>query len=124
MSGTSMDGLDCGLFEISIKTNYQLDWNCLDFKTFAYSKNVKKVIVNALSGDERLISHANKKLTILFANISSKFLMGRDIDFISLHGQTILHIDGKMTKQIGSPNQLLKKLNVPVIYNFRQEEEQ
>ena len=44
MSGTSMDGLDCGLFDISLTSDYQLDWKLIDFKTIPYSKkNAKHV---------------------------------------------------------------------------------
>ena len=34
MSGTSMDGLDCGLFDIALSYDYLLDWKCHAFKTF------------------------------------------------------------------------------------------
>ena len=36
MSGTSMDGLDCGLFDIILTYDYHLRWECHNFKTFPY----------------------------------------------------------------------------------------
>ena len=43
MSGTSMDGLDCGLFDISLTSDYQLDWKLIDFKTIPYSKKMRNL---------------------------------------------------------------------------------
>ena len=40
MSGTSMDGLDCGLFELSLQKDYTISWNILDFKTIACEENL------------------------------------------------------------------------------------
>ena len=55
MSGTSMDGLDCGLFDIFLTSNYELDWSCIEFITFPYSEEIRESICNALEGDEAVI---------------------------------------------------------------------
>jgi 1,6-anhydro-N-acetylmuramate kinase len=55
MSGTSMDGLDCGLFEISLATDYHLNWEFIDYNTVSYSKKIRESICNTLLGEEDLI---------------------------------------------------------------------
>ena len=110
MSGTSMDGLDCGLFEISLTSDYQLNWNCIDFKTFSYSAKIRESISNALAGDERVVRAVEGILGQEFAGISKEFINGRKIDLIASHGQTISHEDGFSTRQIGNPQYLQKKV--------------
>ena len=45
MSGTSMDGLDCCLANIDIDSNEHLNYKVIDFQTYSYSNNVKRVIL-------------------------------------------------------------------------------
>ena len=46
--------------------------------------------------------------------------MGKDKpDLIASHGQTISHISGTSTMQVGNPKYLHNAYNKPVIYNFR-----
>ena len=120
MSGTSMDGLDCGLFDISLSPQYKLEWSCVDFITFSYRNNVRQSIINALSKGDKYISIANNILGNEFARKSIKFLNGRNIDLISLHGQTVAHSDGESTLQVGNPETLYEYLKVPVVFNIRQ----
>lgn len=120
MSGTSMDGLDCGLFEISLTSDYQLNWNCIDFITFSHSAEIRESISNALAGDEGVVRAADRILGQEFAVISKEFINGRKIDLIASHGQTIAHDDGVSTRQIGNPQYLQKIFQVPLVFNFRQ----
>ena len=120
MSGTSMDGIDCGLFDISLSPQYKLEWSCVDFITFSYRNNVRQSIINALSKGDKYISIANEILGNEFVHKSIKFLNGRNIDLISSHGQTIAHIDGESTLQVGNPEILYKYFKVPVVFNIRQ----
>ena len=120
MSGTSMDGLDCGLFNISLTSEYELDWSCIEFMTYPNSGNIRQSISNALEGDELAIKDADKILGMEFSAISAKFINERPIDLISTHGQTVDHNDGVSTLQIGSPEFLSETFQVPVVYNFRQ----
>ncbi len=120
MSGTSMDGLDCGLFEISLTSDYQLNWNCIEFQTYPYSKDIHELIRSALEGDIGVIKDADRKLGKEFSVISEGFINGREIDLLASHGQTIAHEDSVSTQQIGDPQYLQNIFQVPVIYNFRQ----
>ena len=120
MSGTSMDGLDCGLFEIILTSNYKLDWTCIDFQTFPYSAGIRDSIQKSLQPNKELIEETDRKLGMEFAVLSKKFIRDRKIDLIAIHGQTIAHDDGISTQQIGDPKYLQQKIQVPVVYNFRQ----
>ena len=120
MSGTSMDGLDCGLFNISLTSGYALDWSCIEFMTYPYSEDICQSISNALKGDELAIKDADRILGKEFSAISKKFINERPIDLISTHGQTVDHNDGVSTLQIGAPKFLTETFQVPVVYNVRQ----
>ena len=119
MSGTSMDGLDCGLFEISLTSNYKLDWTCIDFQTFPYSAGMLDSIRTSLQGNTEVMQKTDRKLGMEFAILAVKFIKGRQIDLIATHGQTIAHDNGVSTQQIGDPKYLQQKMQVPVVYNFR-----
>ena len=120
MSGTSMDGLDCGLFEIILTSNYKLDWTCIDFQTFPYSAGIIDSIRTSLQGNTEVMQATDRKLGMEFAILAEKFIKYRQIDLIATHGQTIAHNDGISTQQIGDPKYLQQKMQVPVVYNFRQ----
>jgi len=120
MSGTSMDGLDCGLFEIILSSNYKLDWTCIDFQTFQYSAEILDSIHMSLQGDTEMMQEADRKLGIECSILAKKFIKSRQIDLIATHGQTIAHDDGISTQQIGDPKYLQQNMQVPVVYNFRQ----
>jgi len=115
MSGTSMDGLDCGLFEISLTTDNYLNWEFIDYTTVSYSKDIRESICNALVGDEAIIDAVDRKLGKEFSLITEQFIKGRNIDFIATHGQTIAHDDGVSTRQIGDVQYLRKIFQVPII---------
>ena len=80
MSGTSMDGLDCGLFEITLTTNYKLDWQCIDFQTFRYSSDLRDSIKKSLQANKEFIQETDRKLGMEFAFLAEKFIRGRKID--------------------------------------------
>ena len=120
MSGTSMDGLDCGLFEIYLTPEYHLNWECIDFNTYSYQKEIRASINHALEGDEVVIMEVDKKLGKEYSLITYRFIKDRNIDLIATHGQTISHEGGIRTRQIGTPQYLQKIFQVPVVSNFRQ----
>ena len=115
-----MDGLDCGLFDISLNSDYELDFSCREFMIFPYSEYIRKSIQNSLQGDEVVIKDAGKILGEEFTAISEEFIKGRRIGLIATHGQTVAHNDGVSSLQIGDPQSLHEKFQVPVVYDFRQ----
>lgn len=120
MSGTSMDGLDCGLFDISLTDDYKLQWKCIDFKTMQYNSKVRHVIEDALTGDYFLGKVAHLTLGHVFNELVVQFLDGREVELIGSHGQTIAHSDGKFTEQIGDIQLMKETYKVPIIHDVRQ----
>lgn len=118
MSGTSMDGLDCGLFEICLTEDYSLEWQCRDFQTIPYTHEIQGKIAATAAGVGEA-HELNRELGQLFARSANSFLKGSSIDLISSHGQTIAHDDGQSSTQVGSPQFLAKHFVVPVVYNVR-----
>jgi len=119
MSGTSMDGLDCGLFKIYLNSEYKLKWSCLDFKTYTYSDAIRQMIIDTISNSSTNFSIINEVLGEVYTSFSTKFLNSRNIDLISSHGQTISHIDRESTLQVGNPKKLNEKFQVPIVSNVR-----
>lgn len=115
-----MDGLDCGLFQISLTNDLQFKWECIDFCSIPYEITLKKKIVSAIKGGSTAVNIAHEELGTFFSTISKKFLNGRDIDLISSHGQTIAHVDGVNTLQVGNPDILASSFRVPIVNNVRQ----
>tara|TARA_Y100000590_G_scaffold381233_1_gene450263 strand:+ start:1109 stop:2203 length:1095 start_codon:yes stop_codon:yes gene_type:complete len=120
MSGTSMDGLDCCYADINIDKTYNLQFEIIDFRTYDFTTDIKKLINQSLGNkDLDTTLKCNEDLGIFFNNISKKFLKNRHVELISLHGQTISHIDGENTVQIGNPKYLHEYFKIPICYEFR-----
>ena len=121
MSGTSMDGLDCCLCELYIDNHYNFNYKIIDWITFPYESSIidqiKMNIAYPLHTDT-----LSDKMGKIFCDLVIGFLKGRKIDLIGSHGQTIMHIDKKFTIQVGNPNYLHEKINVPIVYNFREKD--
>ncbi len=120
MSGTSMDGLDCCLAEISINDNYILDFKIIDSKTFQFdNKLIKKISSLVGSRNRKKINALDLELGMIYRDLAIDFLGSNKIDLISTHGQTLRHQDCVESLQIGHPKYLSLHFNVPIIYNFR-----
>jgi anhydro-N-acetylmuramic acid kinase len=124
MSGTSMDAIDLAL----IKTDGEnvVEWN----ETFCrpYTADERNIISYAQRKSDRYdpsVLEAENLLTDLHAEAVDQFLNKVDmkpneIDVIGFHGQTIFHDpDDGVTVQIGNGQELAKKTNIPVVYDFR-----
>ena len=129
MTGTSMDGLDCSLIE----TNGIYYVQILKEKTYKYSNNyskkIKKLIFNLPKNKTKQKQYSkkneefitNKILQLIKLFIKEMNLEKNDIDLIGLSGQTIVHNpDKKYTIQLGSGKKIYKKLLIPTISNFRE----
>ena len=120
MSGTSCDGLDLCNVNIDISKEYNLDYEILNFFTIPFSDNEKKFIFS-LRNDENYKNKENEiELTNIFINKIEKFCSNlNQIDYIACHGQTVLHIDKKISIQLFDAKYCFEKLGIPIIYNFR-----
>lgn len=104
MSGTSADGIDACLVEIS-GNGIHTKINILDFETYPYHDATRNAILetcNPETGTVDKICQLNFHLGKLFAD-AAKSIANKahipitDIDFIGSHGQTIYHMPNQAT---------------------------
>ncbi len=135
LSGTSLDGIDVGLFKIKgsdTKTILKL----IDFHTYPYSKSIKhSLLMNSLkeSSSVEEICRLNIILGRLFGESVIKILKKNklksdDISFVGSHGQTIHHLPDyklfsgykvKSTLQIGDPSTIANITGITTVGDFR-----
>ena len=121
MSGTSMDGLDICVADIDL-SEIKLDFEIVHFNSIPYDEDIRDKIRAALSGTTAQVCSLNYDLGRWYAQkvkteLEKQGLM--DIDLIGCHGQTLHHINGQSSLQVGEPSFLAQALEVPVIADFR-----
>ncbi len=133
MSGTSVDGIDAAIVEI---TGYGVETTVhpLAFETFPFSSDVRHRILALCQHDTGRVDEIcemNFHLGHLFAeavkHVLKKNSMSVDaVDLIGSHGQTIHHLprDGTYkgvpsTLQIGEPAVIAHETGLPTIADFR-----
>jgi anhydro-N-acetylmuramic acid kinase len=128
MSGTSLDGIDVAIIDISGKRI-----RTIAHSTTPYSSALREQFValggyRAATARERhgvaAISRLNFELGELYAKAISatcrRFkIPPESLDLIGCHGQTIWHEGGKNTLQIGEASVIAERLGVPVVSDFR-----
>jgi len=131
MSGTSVDGVDVAVVEIT-----KQKVNLLAFDVFPYSNALRREILDLCNIDSAKldnICHYNFVLGELFADAIIKLCSKRgmslkSIDLIGSHGQTIYHNPrgkryGKMTisstMQIGEPSVIAQRTGITTVADFR-----
>ena len=123
MSGTSMDGLDCCISDISIDKNFRLDYKIIAQKSFQFSDCIINQIKSSIGNNNEIeINQIDDLLGRVFFDLSKDFLLAHSFDYIAIHGQTIRHKDKIESIQVGSPSYLSNYFKVPVIYNFREKD--
>lgn len=123
MSGTSLDGLDICLTAVE-RQNLKLSTKILQFDTFPYTQDFRDYLHSLFTGRAEQLCQANFVIAKKFAEFIDQFLIkynlkNSDIDLIGSHGQTIWHIHGSSTLQLGEASVLAEKFFVPVISDFR-----
>ncbi len=115
MSGTSLDGIDYALCEISAsKIVLKKMWS------HKFTPELYKKISAAANGD--LKSYEVAQLHHDLGRYYAAKAPNVKCDYVGLHGQTIFHNPSKKnpaTFQIGEPSYLAMKFKVPVISQFR-----
>ena len=136
MSGTSMDGLDIALCEIT-GSGIHTKVNLLQFTTVAYDKHIKEQISSVFSKSMvslQQLTLVNPWIALQHASMINETLKGlgisnAEIDIIASHGQTIYHAPkslhpndefGPATLQIGDGDHLAVHANIITISDFRQ----
>jgi len=124
MSGTSLDGIDIALCEI---TKERIE--TLQAKEYSYDLDIKKDVLNAIRNSVSLefIGTLSYKLGLMYSNAINQFLDEFNIDFknikaIGLHGQTIWHSPNQpfpFSMQIGDGSLVAKRTRIDVVNDFR-----
>jgi anhydro-N-acetylmuramic acid kinase len=136
MSGTSMDGLDVALCEIS-ESGENTNVALLNFDTIDYSEDIKIEIRKVFAKKEIDFQHLallNEWIGNLHANmildcLKKWNLPATEVDIIASHGQTVMHapkiLHGQdkfpnATLQIGDGDHIAVKTGIITISDFRQ----
>ncbi len=130
MSGTSADGIDAALVEITGKSA-----ELKAFRTYPYPKEVRRAVLEMCAGkaDTPRICHMNALLGELFAEAVIKLARSarvklNQIDLIGSHGQTICHLPSprreggktvRSTLQIAEPSIIAERTGITAIADFR-----
>ena len=136
MSGTSLDGLDVALCEIS-DSGEKTKVNLLNFETIDYSEDLKTEIRKVFAKKQIDFQH----LTLLneyIGNIHGEMILkclkkwnisAIEVDLIASHGQTVMHAPKILhqqekfpnaTLQIGDGDHIAVKTGIITISDFRQ----
>ena len=134
MSGTSGDGVDAALVEISGRGR-SLTARTLAAQTLAYPRSLQQRILTAsVSGTVAEICHLNALLGEWFADaalqvIRQAKLRSADVALIGSHGQTVHHLPHgiqapgvgsiRSTLQIAEPAVIAERTGITTIANFR-----
>lgn len=127
MSGTSIDGVDACLVEIS-GNGIHTKINILSCETYRYDEETRAAILDACNpktGTVDKICRLNFRLGKLFANAAKSIAQKThipitDIDLIGSHGQTVCHLPHlQSTLQIGEPSVIAQETGVITVADFR-----
>lgn len=132
MSGTSLDGVDTVLCELSGSID-QLQIKQLDFMTLPIEDELKERIRTVIQGDKvhtQLLCSLNFELGYVFSQavktmLDKHALRGQDVRFVANHGQTLYHLpkasapDVPSTLQMGESSIIAYENHIDVIDNFR-----
>ncbi len=118
MSGTSMDGVDACLAQITLSPRH-LEFEVQDTLTTPFAADEREAIFRSLTGSADEVAAQHFRLGQIYARVAADFLRDRRVDLVGLHGQTVAHRDGSYSLQVGTPAYLRNALRVPVITGFR-----
>ncbi|MFQ0995354.1 anhydro-N-acetylmuramic acid kinase [Gilliamella sp. BG2] len=128
MSGTSMDGIDIAIINITAKNVTSIASSCYPMPT-----NLKQQLLTLCETKQTTLQNLGEldhQLGELFADSINQFLKDNKIDkqqikAIGCHGQTIYHApNGKnpFTQQIGDANIIAAKTGITTIADFRRKD--
>ena len=127
MSGTSADGIDACLVEIS-GNGIHTKINIHGFDTYPYDERTRTSILEACNPETCTVDkvcYLNFHLGRLFAQAAKSIankahIPINDIDLIGSHGQTIYHLPMlHATLQIGEPSVIAQETGVTTVADFR-----
>ena len=126
MSGTSIDGIDAALVEVTGEA-YDIEVNLIRGQTTAYSAGVRSQLLETCAGHplsvEALVT-LDDAVADTFAEAALALANGDAIDLIASHGQTIYHRPPAnnalgYSLQIGRGARIAAQTGYPTVSNFR-----
>jgi len=123
ISGTSMDGMDVAITELS-GSGTETKWEIKYFNSYQYENALLDQILHSIEGGAEDICRLNFDLGKEFALSLGKALTESgtapsELDLIGSHGQTVYHVDGHSSLQVGEASVLAETFGVPVVADFR-----
>jgi anhydro-N-acetylmuramic acid kinase len=127
MSGTSADGIDAALVEISAGDATARDWRLLKHITTPHTQAMRDEILTCARANTSTVDRVcalNAALGEAFAAAvidvahQAGVPLGQ-IDLIGSHGQTAWHIPGQATLQLGEPAVIAERTGATVVSHFR-----
>ena len=128
MSGTSQDGIDVGIIETDGKKIYEIGPSLFYPYQESFRKDLKRLIdVSIKAGkptkDKTVGLQLSKLHIIAMQNLISSIGIDNKFkypDIIGFHGHTVIHSPNEgFTQQIGDSSLISKKMNLPVVGDFR-----
>lgn len=127
MSGTSVDGIDAALVEIS-GHELELQVTCLDKAVFPYEPSLKRGIIAAIQGDSLSLdslSALDEAIAEAFAQAALSLASSTEnVSVIGSHGQTVYHRPPTLEKlgyslQLGRGATIAYLTKIPTVSDFR-----
>lgn len=134
MSGTSVDGVDCAIVDITRRQS-RFSITLLDSQTLSYPPNLRKRLLLAPThGTVSELCHLNAVVGEVFAKAALKTIKQaglklEDIRLIGSHGQTVFHQPTpireptvgaiRSTLQIGDPSIIAERTGITTVADFR-----
>lgn len=125
MSGTSLDGVDTALMQIQ-GCGLTTRVTPVAFRTFPYENEIRKAILSCCenTADTEAVCRLNFTIGEIFAEAviqickDSKIPL-ENLDLVGSHGQTIYHIPGHSTLQIGEAAVIAERTGAITVADFR-----
>jgi anhydro-N-acetylmuramic acid kinase len=121
MSGTSLDGIDAALVELTGPDQVTLR----HFHCRPYAASERAVLLDGMArATARDLAMLNVSLGAWLADAADAVLAEArvpkgDVAFVASHGQTLWHTPGRATLQLGDPAVIAERLGVTVVSDFR-----
>ena len=130
LSGTSMDGADAILMEVTGTDPWKLEWRVLEFHFEPWPDGMRDGIREACrSGDARRLGALHVELGEAFARVFLELLeraglAPEDVAALGSHGQTVWHSPPEGERrgyslQLGDAATLAERTGIPVVHDFR-----
>lgn len=128
MSGTSLDSIDAGLFDLSAGT-----FQMVAALEYPLPKELRQQLIDLCQpGDNEIdrMGSADRALGLVFSRATNQLLRENNIDManvvaIGSHGQTIRHrpeLEYSFTTQIGDPNTIAFETGITTVADFRRKD--